>query len=141
MGVHVPEIGGLIQETGAKTVLDYGCGKACIYKQDRVHEKWGVKPTFYDPGVEGIDKKPEGQFDGVICTDVLEHILDPEPVIHELLSYATRFCFMSISCKPGNPWSKFHDGTRFHVSVHPKEWWLERIPEKEGVKVVVRFDV
>jgi hypothetical protein len=138
---YIEDIGKVIQETGAKTVLDYGCGKAVFYKQDKVHEKWGVTPTFYDPGVEECSQKPVGKFDGVICTDVLEHILDPEAVLPEIIGYAEKFVFLSISCRHSAPTKVFSDGTPYHVSVHPPSWWRERLEPYKSVRLEVRFDV
>jgi hypothetical protein len=140
LGPHLEELGKLIQETGSKTILDYGCGRACFYRNDRVHEKWGVVATLYEPGIDELSSKPEGKFDGVICTDVLEHILEPEKVLPEIIGYAEKFCFLSISCRPSALGKVLSDGTPFHVSVHPPTWWRERIP-KTDVRIEVRFDV
>lgn len=137
---RLDDIGSLIKETGAQTILDYGCGKAVFYKKDRVHEKWGVTAALYDPGVPEFEKKPEGKFDGVVCTDVLEHILEPEKSLPEIIGYATKFCYLAISCLPSAPAKRFSDGTPYHVSVHPKEWWNERIdPYRKDVRIEVRF--
>ena len=140
LGVHIPEIGELIAETGSKTILDYGCGRARHY-EGGLPEKWGVSANFYDPAVERFSAKPEGKFDGVICTDVLEHILDPEEALEEIVGYATKFCFLSISCRPSNSNKKLSDGTEFHISIHHPSWWRERLEKFSGVKIVARFDV
>ena len=59
-------------------------------------------PTLYDPAVQGIDVKPEGQFDGVMCTDVLEHIPEDEldTVIADLAGYAKQWAFIAVCCRP-----------------------------------------
>jgi hypothetical protein len=46
LGPHTEDIGKVIKETSSETVLDYGCGKAILYK-DGLPEKWGVKVTLY----------------------------------------------------------------------------------------------
>lgn len=137
---HVPEIAKLVKKHDAKTLLDYGCGKARYWREHKIHRDMGIEmPTLYDPGVKGYDKKPVGKFDGVICTDVLEHVANPEEVIAEILGYATKFAFLAISCQPSPPKNKFPDGTPFHVSVYPPAWWRERI--KADYPVILRFDI
>ena len=138
---YVEEIKEIIEETNSKTLLDYGCGKGQQYSIAKIHEYWGVpRPYLYDPGVENLDIKPKGRFDGVICTDVLEHVENPEAVIRELFWYAQKFVYMTISIQHSPVHKKLPDGTPLHISVHPKEWWLERMP-KTDVKTVIHFDV
>ena len=58
-----------------KSVLDYGCGKGYQYTEHKIHEEANIPmPTLYDPAVRGLHIKPTGQYDSVICTDVMEHI-------------------------------------------------------------------
>jgi hypothetical protein len=133
---HLPEIKRLVQEHEAKTLLDYGCGKAiCWRKEDH---GIGITPTLYDPGVRAWDKKPEGRFDGVICTDVLEHCEEPEKVIAELIGYASKFLFIAISCIPSAPKKKLPDGRPLHICIQSPDWWRARI--KADIPVVLRFD-
>jgi hypothetical protein len=134
---HLPDITKLVKETGAASLLDYGCGKAVCWRREQAADKFGIpNPTLYDPAVSGFNTKPEGQFDGVICTDVLEHVEDPEPVIAGLIGYATKFLFLAISCKPSK--KKLPDGRSVHISVHPPEWWREKI--KTDLRLELRFD-
>jgi hypothetical protein len=80
----------LVQDTKAKTLLDFGCGKGLQYTKYKHHEEWGVMPALYDPGVPEYDTLPEGKFDGVYSTDVMEHIPKehlPE-VFNNIYSYA-----------------------------------------------------
>jgi hypothetical protein len=140
LGVHIPAIGELIKETGAKSVLDYGCGRAKHYTQDKLPETWGVSVSFYDPAVEAFKEKPSGKFDGVICTDVLEHLLEPEVELEEIFWYAEKFVFLSICCRPSNSNKKLSDGTEFHISVHEPKWWEEKLERYRGkVKLEVRY--
>lgn len=139
---HIEDIGRVIKETDSKTLLDYGCGQAVYYLTHKIYEKWGVsRPTLYDPGVRKFDKKPEGKFDGVLCIDVLEHILEPEKALPEIIGYATKFAYLAISCRPSAPAKRFTDGTPFHVSVHPPKWWREKLEPYKDVRLEVRFDV
>lgn len=82
--LYVQPIKRLIEETGAVSLLDYGCGKGYQYLGGRrVHERWGgLLPHCYDPGVLGLHEKPERKFDGVISCDVMEHV--PEHLIPQV---------------------------------------------------------
>ena len=64
----------LVQDTKSETLLDYGCGKGLQYSQWKHHEEIGVMPELYDPGVPEYEVLPDGPFDGVYSTDVMEHI-------------------------------------------------------------------
>lgn len=148
---YIGVIGDLIKRTGAKTLLDYGCGKAMFYLERKVHEDWGVPlPYLYDPGFHKVghtihrEPPPKGMvFDGVICTDVLEHVENPEEVLDELFAYANKFLFLTISCMPSDPKKKLPDGRGVHISIFPPEWWRERIAKRcrGGLVVETRFDV
>jgi len=125
---HLDAIANLVTSSGAETLLDYGCGKGHQYTQKRCHSAWGnIKPTLYDPGVPELSNRPKGTFDGVICTDVLEHIPEDEldDVIGDLVGYAKMWCFMSICCQPAR--KTFPDGRNVHVTIQPKEWWVRRL--------------
>lgn len=125
---HEDDIKQLISDTNSRTLLDYGCGKGWQYSKMKLHEDWGVpEPWMYDPGVPGIDKKPRCQFDGVICTDVMEHIPEQyiDETLEELLWFGQRFVFMSIACYPAH--KKLPDGQNCHLTVRPPSWWEEKI--------------
>lgn len=142
---HAWEIRRLIKGTHSERVLDYGCGKGCQYSEDRVHEWWGVKVTLYDPGVMKFAKKPEGTFDGVVCTDVLEHVpeSDVAALIDELLGYAMRFVFMTACCRPAS--RLLPNGSNAHVTIQPEAWWRHMVKSRQrahgaqGKQVVLRI--
>lgn len=137
---HIPEIAEMVKTHEAKTLLDYGCGKASCWLQEGADKEVGIMPALYDPGYEPLSKRPSGKFDGVICTDVLEHCEDPDWVIADIKSFATKFIFLAISCLPSGPRKKLPDGRPLHICVKPPAWWRERIKE-EGVPIILRFDV
>ena len=108
----------LVDRYGAKTILDYGCGKGLQYRErlpyggavghELPEEQWqtfdqylGVKVYCYDPCVAGFEQLlPAGtKFDGVICTQVLNSIPDDDMawVRQTLESYATKFCFIGLN--------------------------------------------
>jgi hypothetical protein len=127
---QVERIAALVRSTGAQTLLDYGCGGGRQYHEGRCHLAWGAEepPTLYDPAVAGIDQRPEGPFDGVICTDVLEHIPEDELIetLEDIRSLARMWAFFSICCLPAK---KTFPGTEtnVHVTIRPPEWWRELV--------------
>ena len=111
-----------------KTVLDYGCGKGFQWTQRELHKDGKIPmPTLYDPAVPGLDKKPNGVYDSVLCTDVMEHIHEEEcdAVLEEVFNYAKHSVFFTISCNPAK--KHFPDGTNYHVNCKPEEWWFATI--------------
>lgn len=111
-----------------KSVLDYGCGKGYQYTEHKIHEEANIPmPTLYDPAVKGLHRKPTGQYDSVICTDVMEHIHpdDCDTTLIEIFSYAKQSVFFTISCNPAKKY--FEDGTNYHVNCKPEEWWFATI--------------
>jgi len=102
----VPDIAELVNEFDSKTILDYGCGLGFQYTREKAYKAWGMKPpALYDPAVDRYSIKPEGQFDGVICTDVLEHVPADEldAMVREIAGYARQWAFVSV-CQPSLDW-------------------------------------
>lgn len=130
---YVDDIAKAVAAHEAKTLLDYGCGKGYQYLVRRVHERWGnILPTCYDVGVRQLAERPEGIFDGVICTDMLEHIeeTDVPRILDDLLHYAGKFMVLGISCRPEqNDVKKLSDGRGVHICVREPSWWSSRIRE------------
>ena len=108
----------LVVRYGAKTILDYGCGKGVQYTEplpygaepgtELPQDQWqtfdqylGVKVFKYDPCVKGLNRKPpkNKKFDGVICTQVLNSVPDDDMTwVREMLeSHAGKFCFIGIN--------------------------------------------
>lgn len=123
-------------------LLDYGSGKGYQYLSRRIHEEWGGSlPYCYDPGVFHFSKRPKGRFDGIICTDVMEHLEEQDvlDVLADLRAYATKpaFLYMTICCRKA--WKKFDDGSNLHKTIKPPEWWEPLIKHAfKGSEVVVR---
>jgi len=128
LGAYVDSIAKLVEKHDATRLLDYGSGKGYQYLARRYHERWGgVLPYCYDIGVSQLSAKPEGQFDGVICTDMLEHIeRDDLPlIIDELIGYTVNggFLFLGISCRPTR--KKLPKGGDVHRTIERPDWWAK----------------
>lgn len=122
------QIADLVRQHDAKTLLDYGSGKGHQYLVLRVQDAWGgILPHCYDPGIPGMDVLPNGKFDGVICTDVLEHIPESEIDMNlwRLFAYANSFLLLTVCTRSAR--KTLPNGENCHVTVRPMEWWLDRV--------------
>ena len=127
----------IIVETGSIDLLDYGCGKALWYVNtvtinnivySGVSNFWNIKEFYlFDPGVDKYSKKPGKKFDGVVCTDVLEHIHpdDMDDVVSEIFSFAKKFVFFDIATVEDN--KILSNGENAHLTVKPHKWWVDFI--------------
>jgi hypothetical protein len=129
-----PQIKRLVDATGAATLLDYGCGKASQYGRNFVDPQqqshpdivayWGVQDVHrYDPAVAEFCAVPQGRFDGVICTDVLEHCPEEDMawIVDELFAYANMFVFANVACYPAH--KLLPNGENAHCTIRPPDWW------------------
>ncbi len=150
---YVRDIKRLIEGTNSKTLLDYGCGKGEQYTNHELmskygempNDRWGITPTLYDPAVPSHDVLPEGTFDGVICTDVMEHIPESgvDIVFEQALSKADKFAFFAIATYIGKPTSyKLPNGEQPHITVKSDQWWIDRIKQHNiaGKQVQLAFN-
>lgn len=110
-------------------VLDYGCGRGTL-KPALEKEMPFVMVDEYDPGVRGKDEVPNGQYDYVICTDVLEHVEEDklEGVLGHIAKLSKFGCFLVIVYTPSK--SSLPDGRNTHITQKPESWWRERLNKK-----------
>jgi len=125
----------LITTTGALSVLDYGCGKGTQYdprpvtidgegQWDGVIDYWGVdEVTCFDPAYPPLSKRPAGDFDGVVCTDVLEHCPEEDMpwIVADLFGYARKFVYATVACHPAR--KRLPDGQNAHCTIREPQWW------------------
>jgi hypothetical protein len=121
----------LIRRFSARTLLDYGSGRGDAYTgPSALHAFWKVRrPVLYDPAFPTHDVLPVLGFDGVLCSDVLEHIHpdDVDHVIDDLFRYAERFTWASVCTRPAK--KAFPSGLNMHTTIQPIEWWRDRFTE------------
>ncbi len=134
---HIAPIAGLIKETGAKTLLDYGSGKAGLYdlypgepegSRFKSMKTWGeTRVTCYDPGYAPYSGPIEAEYDGVICSDVLEHITEEDIpwVLDKLFRHARNFVYAVAACYPAKKF--LPDGQNAHCTLAEPQWWLEQM--------------
>ncbi|MEP3910978.1 MAG: hypothetical protein ABJO11_09500 [Sneathiella sp.] len=127
-------IRGLVRATEAQSILDYGSGKGKQYSEElkrggkviagSVHEFWGVREiTCYDPAINKSFLSPRRIFDGVLATNIMDHIPeeDVEWVVKRLFSRASKFVFCNVADFP-SPLS-LPNGENARVTRKPKYWW------------------
>jgi len=134
---HIDPIAALIRETGATTLLDYGSGKGKVYApypgeapdaRFKSLKAWGdTKVTCYDPGYEPFSGPIDPAYDGVICTDVLEHITEEDIpwVLDKLFRHARHFVYAVAACYPAR--KQLPDGQNAHCTQQPPTWWREQM--------------
>jgi hypothetical protein len=134
---HIERIKGLIERTGASSILDYGCGKAALYLPhslevkaagtfDGVVDYWGVDTVgCYDPAYVPFSTLPKEQFDGVVSTDVMEHCPEEDLpwIVGEIFSYARRFVYVNVACFPAE--KLLPNGENAHCTIRSPQWWAD----------------
>jgi hypothetical protein len=143
----------MIKRTGARSVLDYGSGKGRQYELHRILDEeesvdypdiksyWGVEELrCYDPGYERFSELPSGTFDGVICTDVLEHCPEDDIpwILGELFGFARKFVFANVACFPAR--KRLPSGGNAHCTVKPVKWWQDEIARAARARPGVPYE-
>ncbi len=125
----------LVARTQARTILDYGSGKGTQYRPgpikqegvvrwNSIQEYWGVESIrCYDPAYEPFSELPSGRFDGVVCTDVLEHCpeQDLEWIVDGFFAFAGKFVFANVACYPAA--KRLPNGENAHCTIRPAAFW------------------
>jgi len=142
---YIPQLMEIIlNKEKAKSILDYGCGKGKLYSSteyntlnldkkgrrlnDSLPNLWQLDYyALYDPGYKEHNKLPKGKYDGVICTDVIEHIdeNDCDWILDEIFSYGRKFVYVTIACYKAL--KTFDNGKNVHVNVQTPEYWKEKL--------------
>jgi hypothetical protein len=150
---QAPAIKRLIRRTGSQTILDYGSGKGKQYELRRVVDAedgvdhpdirsyWGVREIrCYDPGYSPFSEWPKATFDGVICTDVLEHCPEDDIpwILDELFASARNFVYANVACFPAR--KCLPSGGNAHCTIKPVKWWEEQIARAARAKPALLFE-
>lgn len=130
-GMHVNR---LALDIGAKTILDYGCGKGTLKeKLGRIVFTGLDGPRAcpyeileYDPAVPGKDEHV-AVADLVVCGDVLEHI-EPDclySVLDDIARIAKKAVFFVVATEAAQ--KILSDGRNAHLIIEKSEWWLPKL--------------
>jgi len=139
LALHLEVVRQLCAKFQARTLIDYGCGKAKAYAGTRarhpdgrqesgLQEVWGLEQiTLYDPALQAYAELPAERHDVVLATHVLEFTpeQDVDWVLAELFGYARRFVFLAIACHASS-WS-LADGENYHATQRSPGWWTDRL--------------
>jgi hypothetical protein len=115
----------LIDQTGAKSLLDYGCGRMQNLAR-HINPGHDVEYIAYDPGVPELSAQAEPA-ELVCCIDVLEHI-EPElldNVLDDLRRCVVGTGFFTIHTGPAL--KTLSDGRNAHLIQEPPAWWLPKL--------------
>ncbi|MFI4950524.1 MAG: hypothetical protein ACHP7A_05760 [Caulobacterales bacterium] len=119
-----PIVKQLVEQTGAKSLSDYGAGKRHL---DRTLRELGVTIDYrpYDPAFPEYGTPQSA--DLVCCIDVLEHI-EPDyldNVLDELRAITVTYGVFSLHTGPAQ--KHLADGRNAHLIQQPSSWWLPRL--------------
>lgn len=149
-----------VKELKPKTVLDVGCGEGFTLEQLRLagigKRLEGV--DFLPRAIElGRKEHPEldlkvgdifdlkykdSSFDVVICSEVLEHVPEPEKGLEELVRVSKKYCVVSVPNEPffmlgnflrGKNWSRFGNDIE-----HINHWSFWQFKKMVGKKLKIR---
>lgn len=126
----------LIKENNVKNILDYGCGKAkfhsILFNNKKVPgSPMGIDITPYDPAVPDFANKPTGQYDLVLCVDVMEHVQEDkvEEVLKDIFTFSNRV-FLTITCYAAT--QTLVNGKNAHYTIKEPDWWKEKLKPYDG---------
>lgn len=121
----------ILEQFGAYSVLDYGCGQGSLACALRLE---GVECREFDPGITGKDAMPMFA-DLVVCTDVLEHVeMDKlANVIRHIGSLARKAVFVVVALEDTH--KRLTDGRSAHLIIRPAAWWDAKFQEFHWTRV------
>lgn len=130
---------GLLEKPSNKNpiwVLDYGAGNG-TFKSKLLGQKLQPFPMTvveYDPARPEKCKMPEGQYDIVVNTDVLEHVEEDclDDVLDSIRSKTKHAAYIAIALFKAAEVIKGVGGA--HINLKPVEEWLPRLEKYFDVK-------
>jgi hypothetical protein len=119
----------IVKEFKPKSILDFGCGRS-----DMVAHFWRDgerRIARYDPAIPLYKVIPEGEFDLLLCLDVMEHIpiSGVDRVLTDMRAKSDTAVF-AISTKLAR--AKLPDGSNSHVTLLTNNEWINWISDYWG---------
>ena len=126
---YAPLVAEVMQQVGARELLDYGAGKGRLGQTLRQHIQGPLTIHHYDPAIPEWSAPPTPcRF--VACIDVLEHI-EPhllDNVLDDLRRVTTGAGVFTVHT--GAAARVLPDGRNAHLTQQPPEWWLPKFMER-----------
>jgi len=125
----------IIKRNKIKKILDYGCGKAqfhhLLFNNHKTPGAPNVDITGYDPAYLPFAKRPEGKYDMIICTDVLQHVQEDkvEEVLADIFQFSDNV-FLTITCYDAT--QVLLNGKNAHYTVKHPDWWKKKLQPYDG---------
>ena len=112
-----------------KSIIDFGCGQSIFL--DCLNLGYDVEYHRYDPAIPAYSKLGNEKVDLLVNIDVLEHIEEPDlDRVLSKMSGACRNAIIVVDTVPAK--HTLPDGRNAHVSLHPHDWWQERLTRHFG---------
>ena len=137
----------ILDEHKYKKVLDIGCGssfKLIKYFRDRSFVGLDLEPNlswlkerypYFDYRLSDYDNPPEDEFDLVICSDVVEHVLEPDRMIDFINNINFKRLVISTperdiiqQVQRGMNWNVKENGPPANIC-HVREWTKDEFAE------------
>lgn len=148
---HVSPLLDLFAQYHFSSMLDYGCGKAMLYRPnnaitledgrrfDCLQALFGVPVTLYDPAYLPYSQRPRQKGDLVVCTDVLEHCSEEDVhwIVADLFDYANMFVYANIACYPAA--KTLPNGENAHCTIRDTAWWRGIIEAVAGDFPAIKY--
>lgn len=116
----------VLDEMGALSAVDYGCGTGSLGTalNGIVPE---IKVTNYDPVRPPYDVIPSTPSDVVLCVDVMEHVEEDQvdAVIKNIYSLCRTGAYFVIDCRKA--YHILPNGTNAHITIKPQGWWTKKL--------------
>lgn len=132
--VYLKDVLGLVKRIKPKKILDYGCGRSDLVTH--FYLDGDRKIARYDPAIPEYNKLPGGQWDLILCNDVMEHIpmRDVDRVLNEIKDRG-RLVFFVISTAKAK--ANLPTGENAHITILEKTEWIRWIEEVFGIAKIM----
>ena len=131
----------IIKERKVTKILDYGCGKGKFHdllfnNKNTPGSPMGISIAKYDPAYIPYSVKPKGDFELVLCTDVMEHVQEDkvDEVLKDLFDSGP-YIFLTITCYAAT--QILLNGKNAHYTIKPPEWWKEKLKPYDGKYIAI----